>query len=161
MPEDNKHRKVKTIGTATHRTGTLRAAVKPQSRSAEPNVAQIITNHMAAVRPASVPQTFWGTTITKNAAVLRANFRLVTTDEPYLLLDASNGSGKAGMLLSKTGVHFGNGRGSVSSIAWKDLPKQTVEYRQGTLVVGTNGIVAGDGKILVSLLQQIQAAYAK
>ena len=161
MPEESQHRKVKTIGAATHRTGTLRAAVKPQSRSAEPNVAQLITNYMASVRPASVPQTFWGATITKNAAVLRANFRLATSDEPYLLLDASNGSGKAGMLLSKVGVHFGNGRGGVSCTAWKDLPKQTVEYRQGTLVVGTSGIAAADGKTLIDLLRHIQSAFAK
>ena len=153
-------RRVKVVDASEHRSGTLRAAVKPHKRPTEPDVKQTIATFMANLKT-RLTQTYYGSTIDKNAAVLRANFgKLAATDELYLLCDPT-ATGKAGMLLAKSGIHLADGRGGTLAIAWKDLPGQTIAYNRGTLTVGQSGIATNDGQTLASLLKQIQTLYAK
>lgn len=153
-------RRVKVTDATAHRSGTKRAAIKPHKRGTEPNIKQLISDYVGSLRAGSLSQTFTGTTITQNAAALRANFGLEATDEPYLLLDPTK-TGRAGMLLSATGIHLADGRGNTATTTWKELPSCTVAYQRNMLVIGQGGVSSTDGKTLAPLLQQIQAKLAK
>ena len=159
MDQDKQPRRVKVTEGGTHRTGTRRAAIKPHKRE-EASAKQIITTYMNSLKQGSTSQTFWGDTIDKNAAALRANFGLAATDTPHLLLDPT-ASGRAGMLLSDTGVHLADGRGGKLSYTWKDLAGQTLSYQRNTLAIGQSGITTRDGQALLPLLQQLQTKLAK
>ncbi len=160
MDQDKQPRRVKVTGDAAHQTGAKRAAVKPHKRTAEVNVKQVIADYMGSLKNVRLSQTYYGDTITKNAAALRSNFGLAAGDEPYLLAD-STGTGRSGMLLSSTGLHLADGRGGTASIAWKDLSKRTIAFQRGTLAIGQSSIVSRDGQVLASLLQTIQSKVGK
>lgn len=160
MPED-KQRHVKNTGAGAHRGGTLRNAIKPHKRTAEPDIKRAIADYTSGIRAGSVSQTYWGATVDKNAAALRANFGLSSDDEPYLLLDASGGKGNAGMLLSRTGVHLSDGRKGRASISWGDFATASIGIQRGMLVIGQNGIVSNDAQVVLGLLQQLQATISK
>lgn len=160
MEQDKQPRRVKVTNATEHRSGTIRAAVKPHKRAAEPNVKQAVATFMGNLKT-RLTQTYYGSTIDKNAPILRSNFgKLAADDELYLLCDPT-GTGKAGILLAKSGIHLADGRGGTLAIAWKDLPGQTIAYQRGTLTIGQSGIATTDGQTLASLLTQIQALYAK
>ena len=131
MDQDKQPRRVKVTEGGTHRTGTRRAAIKPHKRE-EASAKQIITTYMNSLKQGSTSQTFWGDTIDKNAAALRANFGLAATDVPYLLLDPT-----------------------------AYLAGQTLAYQRNTLAIGQNGITTRDGQALLPLLQQLQTKLAK
>ncbi len=160
MEQDRQQKRVKVTDATAHRAGTKRAAIKPHKRTTAENVKQIITTYTSSLKQGSVTQTYWGTTVEKNAAVLCKNFGLAANDEPYLLLDASSGRGQAGLLLSSTGVHFADGRGGSYAMSWKELGSSTVSYKNGTLSVGQAGIASRDGQVVATLLQQIQSKVA-
>lgn len=160
MEQDKQTRRVKVTGDAAHASGSKRAAIKPHKRTAEVNVKQVIADYIGSLRAAVLSQTYYGTTIAKNAAALRANFGLAADDEPYLLADPS-GTGRSGMLLSASGLHLADGRGGTAAIAWKDLPARTIAARQGVLVVGQSSIATRDVQVLAGLLQTIQGKLAK
>lgn len=159
MEQDKQPKRVKNVDAQTHRAGTHRAAIKPHKRSTASEVKSVISSYMGSVKTGTLKQTYYGDTITKNAAALRINFGLAADDEPYLLTDPT-GSGRAGMLLSSTGVHLADGRGGTAAISWKELPSCSVGYQRGMLVIGKGGIASTDGQALVSLLQQIQTKLA-
>ena len=161
MEQDSKQpKRVKVTGEGTHRVGSKRAAIRPHKRVTEPDVKQIIATFMGNLTT-RLTQTYYGDTIAKNAPILRNNFgRLSADDELYLLCDPT-GTGKAGMLLGKSGVHLADGQGGTLAISWKDLASAPVSYQGGTLVIGQSGIATRDGKTIASLLQQIQAAFAQ
>jgi hypothetical protein len=157
MEQDKQPKRVKNTESSAHRSGTLRGAVKPHKRKTEPSAKQIIDDYMGKLN-IRLTQTVWGTSLAKSASILRANFGLAATDEPYLLLDVSSGrNGKAGMLLSTTGVHIADGQGGTAAVAWKDLPKCNIAYQNNTLVIGQTGITTRDGQVLAALLQQIKS----
>lgn len=157
MSDEKQARRVKNTEATAHRTGTLRAAVKPHKRTPSSAVLQTITDYMSGVQARSLTQTFWGASVDKNAAVLRKNFGLAQDDTPYLFLDATGtGTGKAGMLISESGVRLSDGRGGNVTISWKQLATTTVAYQRGMLVIGQSGVVSTDGKVLAPLLQRLQ-----
>lgn len=157
MDQDKSPRRVKKVTEdATHRTGSRRAAIKPHKRTTEGTVKQVVAEYTAKLNAARLSQTFWGETLTKNAAALRSNFGLAASDELFLLLDPSK-SGRAGMLLSSSGVNLADGRGGTLAIPWKDFATTSVGYQRGMLVIGQSGISSNEGQALVSLLQQIQS----
>ena len=157
MEQDKQPKRVKNTEGSAHRSGTLRGAVKPHKRTTEPNVKQIINDYMGGLN-VRLTQTVWGTSLAKSASLLRANFGLAANDEPYLLLDVSPArNGKAGMLLSTTGIHIADGRGGTAAVSWKDLPKCDVAYKNNMLIIGQTGITSRDGQVLASLLQQIKS----
>lgn len=159
MDQDKQPRRVKVVDATAHRTGTHRGAVKPHKRVSEPDVKQLIATFMGNLKT-RLSQTYYGDTIAKNAKILASNFGLASGDEPYLLLDASSGRGQAGMLLSKAGVSLADGRGGKLTISWKDMAQTNVAYQNNMLVIGQNGIASADGKVLVTLLEQIKAKFA-
>lgn len=153
--EQNSQRRVKVTDGAIHRTGTLRAAVKPHKVSASPNVQQLINSYLQSLKSGSLSQTYTGNTLTKNASRLRANFGLAANDELYLFTDPT-ATGKAGMLLSTSGIHLADGRGNTATVAWKDLHGCKIGYQNGMLVIGQSGVTTRDAKTLAALLQSIQ-----
>ena len=159
MDQDKSQRRVKTTGAASHRTGTLRAAVKPHKVSSAPNLKQIINDYMNALKAGSTSQTMWGANVEKNAQAIQSIHGLATTDEPYLLLNLS-GDGRTSMALTSTGVHVADGRGGTLAITWADLAKTTVAYQRNMLVIGQTGISSSDGKVLAALLQHVQGKLA-
>lgn len=161
MEQDKQTKRVKSTEGSTHRKGTLRAAVKPHKRTTDPVAKQVINEYMGSLKT-RLSQTTWGTSLTKNASALCSNFGLEASDEPYLLLDVTSGrTGKAGMLLSKTGVHIADGRGGTAAVAWKDLPNCKIAYQRNMLVIGQTGITSQDGQVLATLLQKIQTKVAQ
>lgn len=161
MEQDSKQpKRIKVVNNATHQVGSRRAAIRPHKRASEPDVKQIVATFMSNLKT-RLTQTYYGDTIAKNATILRSNFgKLATDDELYLLCDPT-GTGKAGMLLSKSGVHLADGRGGTLGLGWKDLADATVSYSNGTLVIGQSGIATRDSQTMAQLLQQIKAAYAQ
>lgn len=159
MDNDKQQRRVKVTEGGTHRTGTRRAAIKPHKRE-EVSAQKIIAEFTGSLKSGSTSQTYWGATIDKNAAALRTNFGLAATDTPYLLLDPT-GTGRAGMLLSDTGVHLADGRGGRLSTTWKELSGQSIAYQRNMLVIGQSGVASRDGQVLLPLLQQLQAKLGK
>lgn len=160
--QDKQQRRVKVVDAQTHRTGEKRAAIKPHKRVTEPDLKQVINTYMDGLRAGSVSQTMWGATVDKNAQALRSIYGLAADDEPYLLLDiTAMRTGRAGMLLAKSGVHLADGRGGSLAISWKDLASMPVGYQRGMLTIGQSGITARDGQALAGLLQQIQTKVAK
>ena len=160
MEQDNKQpRRVKVTDATAHRTGTRRAAVKPHKRVSEPNPKQLIADYMGSVTT-RLKNTYYGDTITKNATGLCNNFGIPTSDEPYLLVDPT-GTGRAGLLLSSSGVHLADGRGGTAALAWKDQPGTTIACQRGMVVIGQSGVSTSDAQAITALLQQIQAKYAQ
>lgn len=153
--QDKQARRIKVTGDAAHKTGTKRAAIKPHKRTSETNVKQVIADYMASLKAVSLSQTYYGSTITKNAATLRTAFGLAADDEPYLLADPT-GTGRAGMLLSASGLHLADGRGGTALIAWKDLPSRKIACQRTTLAIGQSSIATRDAQVLAGLLQTIQ-----
>lgn len=160
MEQDKQPRRVKVVNAETHRSGSRHGAVKPHKRTSEAEIKKLINDYMGGLRANSVTQTYWGTTVEKNAVPLRKNFGLEASDDLYLLLDVTGGKGQAGMLLSATGVHLADGRGGTVAISWKDFATQKLSYQNNTLVIGQSGIQTRDGKVVLPLLQQIQAKIA-
>ena len=161
MTEDKQARRVKvTDASATHRVGTKRAAIKPHKRPSQVSPKQIITDYLGNLDKGTLTQTYTGDTLVRNAALLRRNFALDANDELYLLLDPS-GTGKAGMLLSASGLHVADGRGGTGEVSWKDINNCQISYQRGMLVIGQTGISTRDARAVAELLQQIQAKTAK
>lgn len=158
--ESKQPRRVKVTDATAHRTGARRATVKPHKRAAEPDVKKLIRDYMGTLRQGSLRNTYYGDTITKNAAALCNNFGIAATDEPYLLVDPT-GTGRAGMLLSSSGVHLADGRGGTAATSWKDLPNTTVACQRGMIVIGQSGVSTNDAQAITALLQQIQAKFAQ
>lgn len=160
MDQDKQPKRVKVVGAEGHRSGERRAAVKPHKRTSGADIKKLINDYLGGLKSARFTQTYWGSTIEKNAAMLRSNFGLQASDEPYLLLDVTGGKAKAGMLMSETGVHLADGRGGTAGFTWKEFATQQLAYQNNMLVIGTSGIQGPDGKQLLPLLQQIQAKVA-
>lgn len=161
MSDDTQQRRVKVTDTsAVHRVGTKRAAVKPHKRTTEPNPKQIIADFLASLRSGSLKNTFTGDTLVKNAALLRKSFALAGNDDLYLLLDPS-ASGKAGLLLSSSGLSVADGRGGTGFVGWKDLPKCEISFENGMLVIGQTGITTKDAQHISTLLNKLKTAFAQ
>ncbi|MBO5392185.1 MAG: hypothetical protein J6D34_01500 [Atopobiaceae bacterium] len=158
--ESKQPRRVKVTDATAHRTGTRRATVKPHKRATEPDVKKLISDYMSTIRSSSLRNTYYGDTIAKNATGLCNNFGIAATDEPYLLVDPT-GTGRAGMLLSSTGVHLADGRGGTAAVSWKDLPSTTLACQRGMIVIGQSGVTTSDAQVMTALLQQIQAKFAQ
>lgn len=161
MADEPQQKRVKvTDSSATHRVGERRAAVKPHKRVTNDVAArQTIDTFLESPEAKGLSQTYWGETLVKNAALLRKSFGLATDDDLYLLSDPT-ASGKAGMLLAKSGINLADGRGGKVSLTWKDLAETAVAYQRGALLIGQNGITSRDAQALATLLKQIQAKMA-
>lgn len=161
MEQDKQQRRVKVVGeAATHRVGTKRAAVKPHKSTDTQNVGQIINDCLSSLRGTKLTQTYTGSSLTQYDKLLRTSFRLDANDEIYLLTDPT-GTGKAGVLLSASGVHVADGKGTSIATSWKDFAKTGASCQRGMLVIGQNGIVTRDAQAVATLLQQVQAKLAQ
>lgn len=169
MADDDKQpRRVKVTGAAAHRTGERRAAIKPHkstgstssaSAPSAPSVSQIIADYLGKLRAGSLSQTFTGETLVKNATLIRSAFGLAANDELYLLTDPTK-SGKAGLLLSSSGLSVADGRGGTGNVAWKDFGSLSISAQRGAVIIGQTGITTSDAQAIAGLLQQIQAKLA-
>lgn len=160
MDESKSPRREKVVGAATHRTGTHRAAVKPHKVTPSVNVAQVISDYLATLKRGSLTQTYAGATLTKNAALIRTGFAISSQDELYLLTDPT-GTGKAGILLSTSGVHLADGRGHTTHATWKEFQSTKVSCQCGTIIIGQSSVSTRDAQALASLLQHIQGKLGK
>lgn len=160
MDQDKQAKRVKVVNAEGHRTGSRHAAVKPHKRTTGADIKKLINDYLGGTKGKGLTQTYYGATVEKNAALLRGNFGLEASDEPYLLLDVTGGKAKAGMLLSETGMHLADGRGGTAAYTWKEFANQQLSYQNNMLVIGQSGIQGPDGKVLLPLLQQIQAKVA-
>lgn len=160
MADESQRHVKKVTDDAKHRTGTIRAAIKPHKVSNESttkvDVGKVITTCLSSVKAGTLSQTYTGSTLTKNATLIRSGFGISSTDDLYLLADPT-GSGKAGLLLASSAAYVADGRGSVSKIPWKDFKSCKIANQNGMLVVGQAGIMTRDAKTLTSLLQSIQS----
>ena len=177
MDQDNQQRRVKNVNGTAHRTGVKRAAVKPGNDPAstnpepttphqasatapsKPSPKTIIDDFMGKTNQASLSQVMYGSVIDRNAAALAQLYGLAQGDDPYLLVDITpTHTGRAGMLLSESGIHLADGRGGTMAIAWSDLPRTQLSYQRGMLVIGQAGISTRDAQTMLALLQQIQSS---
>ncbi|MBQ9058724.1 MAG: hypothetical protein IJ125_06040 [Atopobiaceae bacterium] len=147
---------------ASHAASAATQSTSTQSTSTQTvTIKQVIYQYMNSLRGVTLSQSAWGDAIAPVASVLQANYGLAANDEPYFLNDPTGTStGKAGLLLSTTGIHLSDGKGGRVGIAWKDLKKLQVGYQQGMLVIGQNGIQTSDGQVIAALLQYIQSKLA-
>ncbi len=152
-------RRVKVTDGAKHRVGTIRAAVKPH-KAATTSAKQVIADYLQGLGKGSLQQSYTGDTLNKNAKLIRTSFGVGGAEELYLLCDPT-GSGKVGLLLSASGVHTADGRGGASHTPWKDFPKTDVSSQRGMVVIGQTGVKTNDAKVLVTLLQKLQATAAQ
>lgn len=149
-------RRVKVTGAAAHRTGERRAAVKPHKKTTALNYKEIITTYLGGLRAGSFVQSYAGDTLVRNGAAIRKGFGLAADDELILLTDPT-ATGRAGVLLSTSGVHLADGRGGTASIAWKDLKSCKIGVQRNAVVIGQSSIQTKDAQALASLLQHVQS----
>lgn len=185
MADESRQHRVKKTGAATHRTGTLRAAVKPgvlsnesaqastgtntastsntasSSSAGKLSLKSLILDYMNALPAGSTSQTAWGDKLALVEKTLRTNYQLPATDELYLLLDLNRtGAGETGMVLSSSGLHLNGGTGGRVSMSWQEFKQTTVGISQGLLVIGQSGISTPDAQVIAQLLQHLQSKLA-
>lgn len=159
MADETKRRRKKVTGDAEHRTGTLRAAMKPGVTLGRQSVAKVIENFLSGSGAAGLSHSAWGKRLEASAAAIRAAFELPATEALYLYTQLpSAGSETAGLLLSASGFHLLDGKGGFANLSWDQFAGCIVSIKRGLLVIGQIGISTPDSQALAELLQQIKAA---
>ena len=154
--ESGKKRK-KVTGDAEHRTGTLRAAVKPGVTVGKPSVAKTISDYIEAKGARAFQRTVWGDSLARSATALRSAFKLPANEELYLFTNLSTILRTAGVLLSSSGFHLLDGKGGSADLSWELFANCTISINRGMLVIGKVGITSPDSEELAELLQTIKA----
>lgn len=155
--EPGKRRK-KVTGNAEHRTGTLRAAVKPGVTVGKPSVEKVISNYIEEKGARTFRRTFWGDKLAQSSAALRSNFDLPADEELYLFANLSSLTQTAGLLFTSSGLHLLDGKSAPAHLSWEKLASCTISTGQGMLIIGKIGIISPDYEALAELLQAIKAA---
>ena len=158
MATESEKRRKKVTGDAEHRTGTLRAAVKPGVTVGRKSVSKVISDFIDAKGTRVFRQTFWGDKLAPSATALRRAFGLSAQEELYLFTKLSSTTQTAGVLLSSSGFHLLDGKGGAADVSWESLAGCTISYSRGMLVIGQLGIISPDSEALTELLQTIKAA---
>ena len=155
--ESGKKRK-KVTENAEHRTGTLRAAVKPGVTVGKPSVEKVISDFIEAKGAKAFKRTVWGDKLAQSANALRSKFKLPADEELYLFTNLSSLTQTAGILLSSSGFHLLDGKGGSANLSWELFANCAISVSRGMLVIGQLGISSPDSEVLAELLQTIKAA---
>ena len=155
--ESGKKRK-KVTGNAEHRTGTLRAAVKPGVTVGKPSVGKVISDYIETKGARVFKRTYWGDKLAQSANTLRSMFKLPANEELYLFTNLSSLTQTAGMLLSSSGFHLLDGKGGSANLSWETFTDCAVSTSRDMLVIGKIGIMCPDNEALAELLQSIKDA---
>ena len=157
MATESGKRRKKVTGDAEHRTGTIRAAVKPGVTVGKPTVVKVISDYIEAKGAQVFKCTFWGDRLARSATALRSTFKLPANEELFLFTNLSSGTQTAGILLSSSGFHLLDGKGHSANASWETIASCTISISRGMLVVGQIGIISPDSAALAELLQTIKA----
>lgn len=158
MAGESEKRRKKVTGDATHRTGTLRAAVKPGVTVGRKSVSRVISDFIEAKGAGTLTQSVWGSALAASADALRKEFELPAGEELYLFTKLSSaGNRTAGILLSSSGFHLLDGKGSCGDVSWEQLPGCDILLNRGVLVIGKIGISSPDSAALAELLLTIKS----
>ncbi len=157
MAEETGKRRKKVTGDATHRAGTLRAAVKPGVTVGRKSVSKVVSEFVEAKGAKAFTHSYWGNALASSAKALRAEFELPANEELYLFTKLSGTAQTAGVLLSSSGFHLLDGKGGFANVSWEKFPDCVVSLSRGVLVIGQLGISCPDAATLAELLQTIKA----
>ena len=158
MATESEKRRKKVTGDAEHRTGTLRAAVKPGVIVGKPSVEKVISDYIEAKGAKLFRCTFWGDRLAESSNTLRSIFKLPANEELYLFTNLSSLNRTAGLLLSSSGLHLLDAKGGSANLSWEMFASCSVSTSRGMLVIGKIGIVSPDYEALAELLQTIKTA---
>lgn len=158
MATESGKRRKKVTDDAVHRTGTLRAAVKPGVTVGKPSVEKIISDYIEAKGAKAFRRTVWGDGLARSATALRNAFKLPANEELYLFTNLSTLLRTAGVLLSSSGFHMLDGKGGSADLSWDLFTNCNISFSRGMLVIGQVGITSSDSEALAELLQTIKAA---
>ena len=158
MATESGKRRKKVTGDAEHRTGTLRAAVKPGVTVGKPSVAKTISDYIEAKGARAFQRTVWGDSLARSATALRSAFKLPANEELYLFTNLSTILRTAGVLLSSSGFHLLDGKGGSADLSWDLFAGCSISFNRGMLVIGQIGITSPDSEELAELLQTIKTA---
>ena len=156
MATESEKRRKKVTSDAEHRTGTLRAAVKPGVIVGKPSVEKVISDYIEAKGAKLFRCTFWGDRLAESSNTLRSIFKLPANEELYLFTNLSSLNRTAGLLLSSSGLHLLDGKGGSANLSWETFASGSVSTSRGMLVIGKIGIVSPDYEALAELLQTIK-----
>lgn len=158
MATESEKKRKKVTGNAEHRTGTLRAAVKPGVTVGKPSVGKVISDFVEAKGARVFKRTFWGDKLAQSSKSLCSMFKLAASDELYLFTNLSSLTQTAGVLLSSSGFHLQDGKGGSANLSWEMFSDCAISTSRGMLVIGKLGIASPDYEALAELLQNIKAA---
>ena len=159
MAEEPKKRRKKVVGDATHRTGTLRAAVKPGVIVGKQSPKKVIQSFLESELARKLSHSAWGNALAASADKIRAAFELPAGEELYLFTQLpSSGAEAAGILLSASGFHLLDGKGGFANLSWDQFAGCAIAIKRGMLVIGQIGISSPDSQVLAELFQKIKAA---
>ena len=156
MATESGKRRKKVTDDAEHRTGTLRAAVKPGVTVGKKSVSKVISDYIEAKGAKTFQRTFWGDKLAQSASALRSAFKLPANEELYLFTNLSSGLKTAGILLSSSGFHLLDGKGGSANLSWELFTNCAISVSRGMLVIGQLGISSPDADELAELLQAIK-----
>ena len=157
MPAESGKRRKKVTGDATHRAGTLRAAVKPGVTVGRKSVSKVIAEYVEAKGAKVFSHSYWGNTLANSAKALRSAYELPADEELYLFTKLQGTVETAGILLSSSGFHLLDGKGGFANVSWEKFPDCVISLNRGALVIGQLGITCPDAAALAELLQTIKA----
>ena len=158
MATESGKRRKKVTGDAEHRTGTLRAAVKPGVIVGKQSVEKVISDYIETKGARVFKRTYWGDKLAQSANTLRGMFKLPANEELYLFTNLSSLTQTAGLLLSSSGFHLLDGRGGSADLNWETFAKCDISTGRGMLIIGKTGIISPDYEALAELLLTIKAA---
>lgn len=156
MTDESGKRRKKVTGDATHRTGTIRAAVKPGVTVGKKSVSKVISEYIESKGAKVFTHSYWGDTLAASAKALRTEFQLPANEELYLFTKLQGAAQTAGVLLSSSGFHLLDGKGGFADATWETFADCVISFSRGTLVIGQLGITSHDSEALAELLQTIK-----
>ncbi|MBQ3267780.1 MAG: hypothetical protein IJI16_05475 [Atopobiaceae bacterium] len=158
MAAGSEGKRKKVRGDAEHRTGTIRAAVKPGVTVGRKSVSRVISDFITAKGARAFTHSYWGSTLTASADALRKEFELPAGEELYFFTKLPGTKQTAGVLLSSSGFHLLDGKGGFANASWETFAACVISYSRGVVAVGQLGIAAPDSAVLAELLQTIKTS---
>ena len=170
MAAGSEGKRKKVRGDAEHRTGTIRAAVKPGVTVGRKSVSKVISDFITAKGARAFTHSYWGSTLTASADALRKEFELPAGEELYFFTKLPGTKQTAGVLLSSSGFHLLDGKGGFANASraicllgqtndsWDTFASCVISYSRGVVAVGQLGIAAPDSAVLAELLQTIKTS---
>ena len=158
MAAGSEGKRKKVRGDAEHRTGTIRAAVKPGVTVGRKSISRVISDFIAAKGARAFTHSYWGNTLDASASALRKEFELPADEELYFFTKLPGTKQTAGVLLSSSGFHLLDGKGGFANASWDTFASCVISYSRGVVAVGQLGIAAPDSAVLAELLQTIKTS---